>query len=218
MILCLSLAAGFAALGVWQVERLGWKRDLIDTVNARLVAPPVSPPSGSDWSPDWAYTRVSVDGVLLYDKSVPVQALTERGAGWWLMTPLRTGTGIILVNRGFVPTKDWRDADTTPKRVSVTGLMRADEPGGGFLRANAPADGRWYSRDIKAIAQAGGLGGSVAPYFIDAAASGAGTYPIGGMTVVRFSNNHLSYALTWFALCGLSLAGAGTVLRHGRRR
>ena len=205
-------------MGVWQVERLGWKRNLIETVNARLVAPPVAPPPGERWSPDQAYTRVTVDGVFLKDRSTPVQALTERGAGWWLMTPLRTDAGIILVNRGFVPTKDWRDADPMPRRVSVVGLLRADEPGGGFLRANAPADGRWYSRDIKAIARAQDLVDPVAPYFIDAAASGSSTGPVAGLTVVRFSNNHLSYALTWFALCGLSLAGAGIVLRHGRKR
>ena len=197
---------------------MGWKRDLIQTVNARLIASPVAPPSSQNWSSDKAYKRVAVDGVFLYDKATPVQALTERGAGWWLMTPLRTDVGTILVNRGFVPTKDWRDPAPTPGRVSVVGLLRADEPGGGFLRANAPADGRWYSRDIKAIARARGLVGPVAPYFIDAAASGAEAYPVGGLTVVRFSNNHLSYALTWFALCGLSLAGAGIVLHHGRRR
>lgn len=205
-------------MGVWQIERLGWKRDLIETVNARLVAPPVAPPSGQGWSPDQAYRRVIVDGVFLYDRSTPVQALTERGAGWWLMTPLRTDAGTILINQGFVSTKDWRDTAPTPGRVSVVGLLRADEPGGGFLRANAPAEGRWYSRDITAIARARGLAGPVAPYFIDAAASGSDTGPVGGLTVVRFSNNHLSYALTWFALCGLSLAGAGIVLRHGRRR
>jgi surfeit locus 1 family protein len=35
------LALLFAGLGVWQVERLRWKLDLIERVEARLAAPPV---------------------------------------------------------------------------------------------------------------------------------------------------------------------------------
>jgi surfeit locus 1 family protein len=88
--------------------------------------------------------------------------------------------------------------------VTVTGLLRVTEPRGGFLRANDPASGRWYSRDVAAIAEAKGLGGAVAPYFIDAgAAPNAGGLPVGGITVVDFRNAHLSYALTWFGLAAL---------------
>ena len=49
-------------------------------------------------------------------------------------------------------------------------------------------------------------GWGVAPYFLDAdAAPNVGGYPVGGLTVVKFADNHLVYALTWFALCALSL-------------
>ena len=47
------------------------------------------------------------------------------------------------------------------------------EPGGGFLRRNDPAAGRWHSRDVRAIAAARGLD-EVAPYFIDAERRRAG--------------------------------------------
>ena len=99
--------------------------------------------------------------------------------------------------------------------MTVTGLLRASEPGGGFLRANDPARDRWYSRDVAAIARARGLG-EVAPFFIDADATpNPGGYPVGGLTVVAFRNDHLVYALTWFGLAGLSLFG---VLLLGRTR
>ena len=88
------------------------------------------------------------------------------------------------------------------------------EPGGTFLRRNDPAANRWYSRDVAAIARARGLG-PVAPYFIDADATpDTGGYPVGGLTVVRFRNAHLSYALTWFTLAGLSAWGLWFVLRR----
>lgn len=141
-----------------------------------------------------------------------MQAVTERGAGFWVLTPLHTGQGIVLVNRGFVP-GDRRDPATRTAgqavgMVTVTGLIRASEPGGGFLRANDPAADRWYSREVAAIARARGLG-TVAPFFVDADATpNPGGYPLGGLTVVSFRNNHLVYAITWFALALLSAGAA----------
>lgn len=208
--LLLLLAAGFVALGTWQVERRGWKLALIAAVDARVHAAPVAAPAKA--AADAAYRHVRVTGVFDHRRATLVQAVTERGPGFWLMTPLRTAWGwTVLINRGFVP-----DSQATISRpedaVTMTGLLRLNEPGGGFLRANDPAANRWYSRDVQAIARARGLV-RVAPYFIDADAGGAG-YPVGGLTVVRFRNAHLTYALTWFALAGLTLYGAARVLRE----
>ncbi|WGU41994.1 MULTISPECIES: SURF1 family protein [unclassified Phenylobacterium] len=215
-LVCLLLAAGFAALGVWQLERRAWKLDLIARVEARIHAPPRLLTDLSGLSDADAYRRVRLRGAFQNDRETLVQALTERGAGWWVMTPLRTPAGTVLVNRGFVPAL-YRDPATRPPpsgTVEVTGLLRASEPGGGFLRSNDPGSGRWYSRDVAAIARAHGLG-EVAPVFIDAEATPGAGYPVGGLTVVAFRNAHLVYALTWFGLAALSLAGAAIVWRSG---
>lgn len=224
--LALIAAAGFAALGIWQVERRAWKLDLIAKVEARIHAPPAPLPPGVG-GPGFdaraeEYRRTTANGVFLHDRETLTQALTERGGGFWLLTPLRTRQGLVLVNRGFVP-PDRRDpatrAEAQPRgTVRITGLLRASEPGGGFLRSNDPAANRWHSRDVTAIALARGLG-SVAPFFVDADATpNPGGYPVGGLTVVRFSNNHLVYALSWFALAALSLAAAIVVLRTREQR
>ena len=214
-------AIGFATLGVWQVERRAWKLDLIARVEARIHAPPVPLPDPERWAVldtrGEEYRRVTATGVLLHDRETLVQALTERGAGFWVLTPLRTAQGVLLVNRGFVPPERRdpasRAAGQAKGPVTVTGLLRRNEPGGAFLRSNHPAAGRWYSRDVAAIAAARGLG-KVAPFFVDADATpNPGGYPIGGLTVVRFRNTHLVYALTWFALAALSAFGAFLLLR-----
>lgn len=219
--LALLVTAGFCALGIWQLERRAWKLDLIARVEARVHAPPAPLPEAAHWKAldprDYEYRRVQVAGTFLLDRETLVQALTERGAGFWVLTPLRTAQGLVLVNRGFVP-EDKRDPalrKATPGTAHVTGLMRVSEPGGGFLRANDAAAGRWYSRDTAAIARARSLG-PVAPFFIDDAASNSGL-PIGGLTVVRFRNTHLIYALTWFALAALSAAAAFLLLRPAKR-
>lgn len=208
--LLLLLAAMFVALGVWQVERRAWKLQLIAAVDARAHAAPVPAPRRA--AEGDAYRRVRVAGTFDHDRATLVQAVTERGPGFWLVTPLRTAGGwTVLVNRGFVP--DARAPTRKPAGpITVTGLLRLSEPGGGFLRRNDPAANLWHSRDVAAIARARGLK-HVAPYFIDADARGAG-YPVGGLTVIRFRNAHLIYALTWFALAGLSLYGFWRVLRE----
>jgi surfeit locus 1 family protein len=209
---CLLLAAGFTALGVWQLERRVWKLDLIARVESRIHAPPRLLADWSGVTDADAYSPVRVRGEFLRDRETLVQALTERGAGWWVMTPLRTPAGVVLVNRGFVPTQ-LRGRVAPAGQVEIVGLLRASEPGGGFLRANDPASGRWYSRDVAAIARARGLG-QVAPLFVDAEASpDAAAYPVGGLTVVAFRNAHLAYALTWFGLAVLSAIGAAIVWR-----
>ena len=132
---------------------------------------------------------------------------TGRGSGYGILTPLGGPGFTVLVNRGFVPParRDpaTRPGSLTPGIVTVSGLLRLSEPDGGFLRANEPQAGRWYSRDVAAIAAAEDLPPPVAPYFIDAeAAPDPAALPVGGLTVVRFRNTHLTYALTWFALAG----------------
>ena len=205
--LALTATLAFVALGIWQVERLAWKRDLIARVERRSHAAPV--PFADAHAEE--YRRVTASGELLQGKETLVQALTERGGGFWVITPLRTPRGIVLINRGFVPSKDSPRA--ARGAVTITGLLRLTEPGGGFLRANDPARNRWYSRDTAAIARARGLG-PVPPVFVDAAASpNPRDYPIGGLTVLQFNNNHLVYAITWFALAGLSAAGAFLLIR-----
>jgi surfeit locus 1 family protein len=95
------------------------------------------------------------------------------------------------------------------------------EPGSGFLRNNDPAANLWYSRDLPAIAAARGLT-DVAPYFIDADADTGGERdarkaPIGGLTVLAFPNNHLVYAITWYALAAMVLVGAFIFVREEKR-
>ena len=153
---------------------------------------------------------MTVAGRFLADRDTLVQATTDYGAGYWVLTPLQTAQGTILINRGFVPSDD-RDAAhraAASGATVVTGLLRISEPKGLFLRRNEPAIDRWSSRDVAAIAERRGLS-DVAPYFIDAdATANPGGLPIGGLTVVAFPNNHLVYAFTWYALAAM-LAGAG---------
>lgn len=217
-------ALGFAALGVWQLERLAWKTALIAAVDTRVHAEPVdagNPTLWASFNPDTdEYRHASVTGHFDNAKETLVQAVTDYGGGFWVLTPLVSDAGTVLVNRGFVP-PDRRDpaAREAPNgEVTVTGLLRVSEPDGAFLRGNDPAADRWFSRDVSAIATAKNLG-PIAPFFLDAErGTDPAAYPIGGLTVLSFSNNHLIYALTWFALSAMLIAAFGYLLWDWRGR
>lgn len=218
----LAAIAGLIALGVWQLQRRVWKLALIDQVEHRLAAAPVPAPGPDAWpriDADTAYLRVTLHGSYLPDHDTLVQAVTDFGSGYWVLTPLRSDRGFtVLVNRGFVPTemRQREERDDFPEGpVTVTGLLRVSEPHGGFLRTNEPGTNRWFSRDVPAIASARKLG-AVAPYFVDADAVSGEEWPRGGLTVVRFANNHLVYALTWFAMAALLAAVLVWLVRRRR--
>lgn len=204
-----------AGLGVWQVQRLAWKTDLIARTEAQLAAPPVTAPGPDDWGGITSrdeYRRVTVTGEYQSDRDALVQAVTDYGPGFWVMTPLQTQDGLtVWINRGFVPQdrREASDRELPAGKQQVSGLLRVSQPDGAFLRANLPAESRWYSRDVQALSQTYNVA-NAAPYFIDAPRNGD-DLPIGGLTVIKFRNSHLSYALTWFAMA-IGLAAVSVVL------
>jgi surfeit locus 1 family protein len=216
--------AAFAALGLWQIERRTEKLALIAAVEHRAHAPPAAAPGPVDWPRIGfrtdAYRHVRARGVYDHDRETLVQAATRLGPGYWVMTPLTTEAGwTVLVNRGFVTPEQRGRAgrrEGEPRGpVTVTGLLRISEPAGGFLRDNDPARDRWYSRDVAGIGRARDVG-PLAPYFIDAEASGGeGRQPVGGLTVLSFPNNHLQNAMTWYAHAALAAFGLARIWRGG---
>ena len=219
---------GFVALGAWQLERRAWKQALIARVEQRVHAAPVAAPGPADWdrvsTARDEYRRVRFTGTFVHDAEALVQASTDLGAGWWVLTPLRQADGtIILVNRGFVPPQQ-RDHRLRAKgnplgEVEIVGLLRLSEPGGGFLRRNDAVAERWFSRDVMAIAAAHRLD-KVAPYFVDAERAPAADpqAPVAGLTVLDFRDQHLVYAITWFALAAMVAAAAVALVQFERRR
>jgi surfeit locus 1 family protein len=224
--LAIAASVGFAlltGLGTWQIHRLAWKRALIERVEARIHGASAAPPGPEQWSrvsaQDFEYRRVIMRGHYLHEREILVQAVTRLGAGFWVITPFHTEDGYdVLVNRGFVPPIHRLPAARPQGQIkgetTVIGLLRMTEPKGGFLRTNDSATDRWYSRDVSAIAAARGLA-HCAPYFVDAEAlePAVADAPTGGLTVVAFANDHLQYALTWFALAAMIPIGAWTMFR-----
>jgi surfeit locus 1 family protein len=193
-------------LGTWQVQRLAWKEGLIAERNATLTAAPVALPKTLDEARALEFHPVRAEGEFLNDHELYLNAQALKGdQGFHIVTPFRLTDGkIVFIDRGFVPTdhKDpaSRAAGQIAGTTTVTGLLRLPEPPGTFTPANEVAKNSWFSIDLPAMAQAAGVG-AAQPFYIDADKTpNPGGWPQGGQTITDLPNNHLQYALTWYAL------------------
>jgi len=197
------------ALGSWQIERLYWKRELIEQRQAAVSAAPVTVLSLTDAN-EMEFRHVSDDGIFLHDKEIFIGATSEVGRqGYQILTPLlEPGGRMVFVNRGFIPAelKDpaRRPAGQLAGTVRVQGLLRLPPAGrpAWFLPDNRPDLNYWFWVDLPAMSAADKLEPDrVASFYIDADASpNPGGWPKGGVTRLALPNDHLQYAITWFSL------------------
>ena len=204
--------ACLAALGAWQLERLQWKLGLIAEVNRNLSAAPISADEALRMGPRAQYRRVTLSGRFDNAKEAYIFAAVAGGAAvYHVIVPFRTVRGRwFLVDRGVVPRERLDPATRRAGQIAgltrVVGVWRTPETSGFFTPPPDLAHRVWYAHDLSGIARADGVS-PAAPVVIEAdATANRGGWPKGGQTVVRFRNEHLQYAITWFGLAAVLLA------------
>ena len=206
-IACALLFALLCGLGVWQLDRLQWKLDLIARVNSHMAAPPVPLNRLLVMGPNESqYRRVTLQGRFDHAKEAYVFTTDAGGTPvYHVLTPFQTDDGrVLMVDRGAIP-EDRLDPKTRSPgnmegQTKVTGVWRVPDPPGPFTPSPNHAKRLWFSRDVGAIAALDQVR-LAAPVVIEAGpAPNPGGLPRGGQTVVSFRNAHLSYAVTWFGL------------------
>lgn len=212
-------------LGTWQLQRLAWKRDVLERI-AALEAAPAQPiglvlerlAEGADAD----FTRVTATCPGLASAAfLELFSVREGQAGSRLISACRVESGrhaTVLVDRGFV-------ADAISARppvaagsapVEVTGVLRTPEPGNAFSPPNQP--GRWHTRDV--VAMAAQLKASTpAPLFLMAETSSNPEWKalVPAPIPTDIANRHLEYALTWYGLAGALLGVYAAMLLRRRK-
>lgn len=198
-------------LGVWQLQRLAWKTELIDAFEARVAAEPTDPPialTPADM-PDWRFRRVAATGRYLHEKEIQITGKPYKGtAGFHVITPFVTDSGLtVFVNRGWVPEKQRRPADRptslVPAPAMIDGVIQQSGVKGYFVPENEPQNDVWFTVRPENMAAYLGLQGPVATgYYIDQLAEGPRptALPLGAERSITVRNEHLQYAITWFLL------------------
>ena len=187
------------SLGVWQVQRLHWKTELLRDIDQGEAAPAV--PLSASPKP---FTKVRVTGRLRQDLQALYGVEVRSAAagpviGAYLVEPLeRPGEAPVIVNRGWVPLDQKQPGGTVD--ATIEGYVRAPEKPVRFGAADDPAARRFYALDPAAIAASFGLPGAAPFTLVALGSTPPGIYPEPARALPRPPNDHLSYAATWFGL------------------
>ena len=236
----LAMVGVCIGLGVWQLQRRVEKHALIAALTERLVAEPALLPPQPEWNKLTAqrdeFRRVHFRATYQTGKDAMVYSSGSAvrddvsGPGAWAFIPARLDSGeTVVINAGFVQNtmqdRAQQDRAVTPlvtgAAADLTGYIRFPESAG-LLTPSANVEKRlWFVRDHLAIAQALGWEGggkTIAPFYIDleqpVPPSGI---PKPGPLHVHLKDDHLQYAITWFALAG-AMVIAFLVWWRGRRQ
>jgi surfeit locus 1 family protein len=214
------------ALGVWQLERREWKQALLADLERGLSpsAEALDIAAAEPLLKDRDYIRVKAQGRFDHAQERYLFAVLERETGWQVITPFITADRrLVLVNRGFVPDR-LRDPRTRSESLlagetELTGLLRRKPRAGMFTPANQPSRNIWYWADVDALMASLEPAAGLKPVdgIVLALASGPASWPKPvppGLSAIP--NNHLQYALTWFALAGALLVMTFMLLRSAR--
>lgn len=220
-------------LGFWQLDRLEWKNKLIAQVEAGVTRQPVAAPGPDAWNSladgdDYRHVKLTgeyQDGNTFYYTALTDPVGPAEGPGVMVYAPFQTSEGwLVFINRGFLP----QGLDGIAREAAlavpdgtleVTGLLRLSEKPNWTTPVPNETDRMWFARDTQAMGEMLGLNpADLAPYSVDldAAFTPDTGLPQAGETIVRFKNDHLGYALTWFGLAatllGVFLTYAATIL------
>jgi surfeit locus 1 family protein len=216
-------------LGVWQLQRLQWKEGLIAERDSRLAAAPVTLDQAlQDFDADRSVEFLKVEATGTFQNDAELFYLTTDGGvpGFEVVTPLTSRDGIaILTDRGFIP-ETLKDPAKRPEsrptgEVTVTGVLRRHvQSRGPFTPDNDPQSNLWYWWDIPAMLAVAHIGDDerMAPFVLHLLPGEGKGLPRPVALDAGLTNNHLQYALTWFALALLLIVMSGLLIRQTLRK
>ena len=221
--LLLLAAAGFARLGIWQLDRLHQRRAANVVTLAARNAPAAVLTRESSRTDTLAERRVVARGRYDPANEIVLRGEVFEGApGVRIVTPLlldREGPA-VLVERGFLPAPDALTVDARgaeePGEVTVRGIAFPVGAGGGQPIEHGGAT-TWRRLDLAALRAR--LPYPVLPIYIRQSPDSAlPRFPRRLEVPPVDEGPHLSYAIQWFLFAGLAVGFAGLVVgRAGGR-
>ena len=236
--LLLTIPMATFGLGTWQVFRREWKLNLIQMLQEKTSIEAIDFPTELSRLEDLEYRKVKVSGKFDHKKEIflgPRSLVSDKDdfsgsglishgkqttIGLWVITPFEINDGKktrILVNRGWIPRNKMDPRTRLEGQVSglinLVGVVRHTEPRPPFGSKKRKGSLEWRNRNIEEMAQTVGT----EPVFLDAdTSSQVPGGPVSGQTRVTLRNEHLSYIITWYSLCAITLFLWFT--KYGRRK
>ena len=217
------LGVAFVSLGNWQLDRLAQRKERNATTITneqkpvqpyeQVFTPPIT--DADQWQ------RVEARGTFDADHQFVVRYRSNGGAdGYEVLTPLRTASGAVLVDRGFIPLeRGTRIPSVAPApptgEVTVVGHVRRNERGRRAATAPAGNQVRLINSDAIAV---------TLPYEIESGYIGLLTVQPeqqGGFQPIQLPDlsegPHFWYAVQWFLFTAIGVAGIVVFIRGDLR-
>ena len=203
-----------ANLGLWQLDRLEWRRGLNEQTAAELSEPPLALHEVDLNSYSWTdMENRQVTAVGRYDLANQIiveSQIFNQQSGRYLVTPLLLAgqETAVLVLRGWLPNNNEDFAAYNPQEIGdIFGYVQPSQQLSGGRVTEFTEDGRLFRIDIPVIAET--LPYELLPVFVTAVppdvASGDVTAIQSGLPfpiqpdLSLSEGNHLNYALQWFS-------------------
>jgi surfeit locus 1 family protein len=227
LLFALAVAAACIRLGIWQLDRLGQRRQQNAEIQAGLSRPPVSLAAVLESETPAAYQRVIAQGHFSPEEELLLSPRARNGQpGVHLITPLilDEGAGAILVDRGWIAAEERnlpeRSRFQVNSRVSLTGFLQPGvEDTSLFLRDVGSQGERleWQVLDIAAIQQQ--VQEPLADWVLVQTEPLAvpEPQPIPQPDLDFSEGPHLGYAIQWFSFATIALLGGGYWLWRQRQ-
>lgn len=200
------------ALGIWQIQRLHWKENLLTELEQAQQNTPMYkhdlPENLNDLAQKQFYP-IMLQGELLHEYEIHVIGRGPAGEpGFLIYTPLRIADDgrMILVDRGWVP-QDKREPEDRPEDarfdglVFVNGFLGPVKNGSLFLPDHDVKGNVWFWPDVPRINAENGLDlpNVVVEWVNKTPPPNSLPMPRAGYDI-ELRNDHLNYALMWFSL------------------
>ena len=188
----------FCALGTWQLYRLQWKLELISEITFGLDSSPIEYSNSIKKN----YQRVSAKGKFNFDKQIYLYSLNDNGKpGYDVITPFRTNKNEnVLVNRGWIK-KELKNNPIINNNIEdeqkIIGLLRKIYKPNIFKPDNDLKNNIWFSINLEDLKVNSGERFNEFVIFLE---DNQAKTPIPRKISIDVPNNHLKYAITWYAI------------------
>ena len=181
-------------LGIWQVQRLAWKNNLIREISESLGTPPISLVL-NEINIGSQYLSVSANGKFLEKELHVLHSLKPYGPGFKVIKPFKLSSNeIILVDLGFVEEKNKTKERIFTDETIKGNIFFPNETD--FFTPDPNLDRNiWFARNLDSMANYLGTM-PILLVLSNSVDRGVITTPLRANLV----NNHLQYAVTWFSM------------------
>lgn len=220
----LLAAAGFAALGRWQLDRAAENRALEDRFAEAAAEPVLERPAAAE-AEAARYRRIRLTGEYEPGRQILLDNMTRRGqAGYEVLTPFDAGGDrLVLVNRGWLPAAPDRrlpDVSLPAAAAAVTGRIDRLPRAALTLDAAPPADDTVLVvlsyPDFEAVEAA--LGRPVYRFQLLLEPDARFGYRRDWGPPTDRDERNIAYAVQWFGLAALAAVIAIGMAVRARRR